>query len=696
MDFDDDDIFDTIQAEAFQDLSEDENSSSDDEQQNKLVDNALNVNSPDETPQVAQTAPALLAEANYGIATVPNTEEALPTENTYVQADVESCDTFRLPLQEKGLNEANQDPKLQAEIPRSIKDRIQDLQDQLLKHNVETKNHLNEIDKKQKDQEATITRNYHIVKSIEAARSTVEEKMRKEQKLLNEEEERKKSCDSAEDELKILQMEKEKILKTIEDKRNIISNYKKFHDPGRQQRVKQYQDEIKSKKEKLDEMRENKSYVEDLNQSLEKNEDEYKKLKARAIAQQKEDNERMENQLEALKKELNATTKPAKRPVSILSLCHPMHQKRPKLTDDSTENLAIPSTSRAADVRDAEDENSVDSAPNKFKKNIEAQTYKEQIGHLRMLTAINSAIRIHAGLSHKDEKYKKLEANVKTISAVRKCKDAAVKKAMIFLKKQEKIKGKDLDAAAQKFLENMEIKPREGFEEVDENINMFAMKLASAHSKICSLFRLVAHRVKNKLPNLEFEEFSEYCKQDSQNQPGKAPASHQVTEIYEIWHYEKTTKYKKDEDEGLFTSFVNAFLKLKQEASGWPENNMSNEDKKKYIESYAIEESIDLDENKIEKNEVIRTVAKLCLNSLWGKFGQNVRSKTAVIEDRSRLLELLSAPNVTVTNIMCDATSKVVVQYNDDQDTLNNVNALVAALTTSHARIMLYQLLHIL
>ncbi|CAB3385062.1 Hypothetical predicted protein [Cloeon dipterum] len=39
---------------------------------------------------------------------------------------------------------------------------------------------------------------------------------------------------------------------------------------------------------------------------------------------------------------------------------------------------------------------------------------------------------------------------------------------------------------------------------------------------------------------------------------------YKITEIYEIWHYEKTTKYKKNEDDGLFTSFVNAFLKLKQ------------------------------------------------------------------------------------------------------------------------------------
>ncbi|CAB3374456.1 Hypothetical predicted protein [Cloeon dipterum] len=108
---------------------------------------------------------------------------------------------------------------------------------------------------------------------------------------------------------------------------------------------------------------------------------------------------------------------------------------------------------------------------------------------------------------------------------------------------------------------------------------------------------------------------------------GERKFGYKVTEIYEIWHYEKTTKYKKDEGEGLFTSFVNAFLKLKQEASGWPENKMSNEDKKKYIESYAVEENIDLDESKIEKNEVIRTVAKLCLNSLWGKFGQNGRQK---------------------------------------------------------------------
>ncbi|XP_065351854.1 uncharacterized protein LOC135947153 isoform X2 [Cloeon dipterum] len=479
----------------------------------------------------------------------PQHNSSVNTQDEYAGRSLneESLGTMRVPLQEIILNEANQDPKLQAEIPRSIRDRIRDLHAQMQKHDVEGKNHLNEIDKKRKDQDATITRNHQIVKSIQAACSAVAEKLKKEQEQLKEKEERKKQSDNAEDVLKQLLAEEKNIDKNIEDNRNIISSYKKFNDQCCQQRVKQYQDEIKSKKEKLKEMKENKSYVDDLNQSLNENDDQYKKLKDLAIAEQKEVKKRMKNQLEALTKELNTANKPKKRLVSILSLSHPIHNKRAKLTEDSTGDLAVPSTSRAhdsvymgslqpsvtdknptqKDVPEATSTTADENIPKKIKKRIEAQSYKEQIEHLGILTSINAAIMKKAGLDADGRKFRQLNTNVNAIKVVRKAETDVLRATMTALQKQDGIKGKDLKPAANKFLENLEIKPRKGFEEVDECVNTFAMKLAATHKNICSLFRDVAHKLKNKLDNDVFEEFSEYCK-DTKNQPGEASAPNQV------------------------------------------------------------------------------------------------------------------------------------------------------------------------
>jgi len=45
-----------------------------------------------------------------------------------------------------------------------------------------------------------------------------------------------------------------------------------------------------------------------------------------------------------------------------------------------------------------------------------------------------------------------------------------------------------------------------------------------------------------------------------------------IKQIYEIWHYDQSSKYdKKSKSGGLFTEYVDLFLKYKQEASGFPE-----------------------------------------------------------------------------------------------------------------------------
>jgi len=90
---------------------------------------------------------------------------------------------------------------------------------------------------------------------------------------------------------------------------------------------------------------------------------------------------------------------------------------------------------------------------------------------------------------------------------------------------------------------------------------------------------------------------------------------YEVQYIYEVWHFNERV-------EGLFEHYVNNWLKLKQEASGWPEWVGNDEDKKQqYIRDYHQKEGILLNYDNIKYNPGLRAVAKIALNSMWGKFG---------------------------------------------------------------------------
>ena len=62
------------------------------------------------------------------------------------------------------------------------------------------------------------------------------------------------------------------------------------------------------------------------------------------------------------------------------------------------------------------------------------------------------------------------------------------------------------------------------------------------------------------------------------------------------------------------------FLKIKIEASGYPKDVVTEEDKDAFIETYKNKYGIELDKNNIKLNPGMRHIAKLALNSLWGKF----------------------------------------------------------------------------
>ena len=64
-------------------------------------------------------------------------------------------------------------------------------------------------------------------------------------------------------------------------------------------------------------------------------------------------------------------------------------------------------------------------------------------------------------------------------------------------------------------------------------------------------------------------------------------------------------------------------MKIKQEASGWPPECDTDEKKRNYLKEYKEHEGIKLDYQRIEKNPGLHSLAKLMLNSFWGKFGQH-------------------------------------------------------------------------
>ena len=94
-----------------------------------------------------------------------------------------------------------------------------------------------------------------------------------------------------------------------------------------------------------------------------------------------------------------------------------------------------------------------------------------------------------------------------------------------------------------------------------------------------------------------------------------------VKKIYSVWHWNTVEKYDPStKTGGLFTEYVNTFLKIKQENSGYPEWCKTEQDKDQYINDYEKFEGIKLEKNKICVNEGLRSISKLLLNSMWGRY----------------------------------------------------------------------------
>lgn len=68
--------------------------------------------------------------------------------------------------------------------------------------------------------------------------------------------------------------------------------------------------------------------------------------------------------------------------------------------------------------------------------------------------------------------------------------------------------------------------------------------------------------------------------------------------------------------------------------------------------------------------------------------------KTKICSERYELLRLISSAGVEITGILADLGEKIIVTYKEEGKAAKNTNVVVAAVTTAHARILLYKLLY--
>jgi len=168
---------------------------------------------------------------------------------------------------------------------------------------------------------------------------------------------------------------------------------------------------------------------------------------------------------------------------------------------------------------------------------------------------------------------------------------------------------------------------------------------------------------------------------------------YKILHIYEIWHYKETAQYNPiTRQGGLFTSYVDTFMKYKEEASGWPDNVVTDEEKKTHVENFYKMEGILLNADNIKHNPGIRSVMKLILNSLWGKFGmQTNKTQVKFISKLKEWYEMVESSEYTIQDINLEIPEILTVYYTcnkkcfDGGNANNQINVVIASFVTAQA-----------
>jgi len=141
-------------------------------------------------------------------------------------------------------------------------------------------------------------------------------------------------------------------------------------------------------------------------------------------------------------------------------------------------------------------------------------------------------------------------------------------------------------------------------------------------------------------------------------------------------------------------NYINTFLKLKAEASGYPRWVRSPESEDRYVESFWQSEGIRLDRECIRFNAAKRGLSKLCLNSMWGKLTERKNlTMTKVITEPKELYGFLATPGIEVVNLVFASDDVFWLSWKcgveEDVPNLRHTNEVIGAYVTAGARFLL-------
>ena len=172
-----------------------------------------------------------------------------------------------------------------------------------------------------------------------------------------------------------------------------------------------------------------------------------------------------------------------------------------------------------------------------------------------------------------------------------------------------------------------------------------------------------------------------------------------ILEIYKVLHWPSNKKINNTTGSGgLFTEYINMFLHIKTQASGYPDSVHSLQQRQQYIEEYASNEGVILDPKLIEHNPGLCSIAKLALNSFYAKFGQRSNmSNTVYIIRYEKPYDFLTNQTKVIKDFHVLDMGVVVMEYvhsEEFQETDYKTNVIITSMCSAYSRLKLWRIMN--
>uniref|UniRef100_A0A183BP65 DNA-directed DNA polymerase n=1 Tax=Globodera pallida TaxID=36090 RepID=A0A183BP65_GLOPA len=163
---------------------------------------------------------------------------------------------------------------------------------------------------------------------------------------------------------------------------------------------------------------------------------------------------------------------------------------------------------------------------------------------------------------------------------------------------------------------------------------------------------------------------------------------YRVTKVFRVLEYEQS-------DDQLFRPYIAEFMAQKIQASGFDSKIKGNADREAQFVNECYEQfGIHIDSSKMAVNKGKRSIAKLCLNNLWGRFSlRNFGlSQTLITDDPVAFRDYLDNRSIDVTAVDELDEDHILISYENKKEWVEEhdcSNIVISLWTTSAARLLL-------